>query len=31
MLKNVGVDPQSHWYKMGVWLEAKLSKRVSYA
>jgi hypothetical protein len=31
MLKTVGVDPQSHWHNMGEWLEAKLSKRVSYA
>jgi hypothetical protein len=31
ILKTVDVDPQSHWHKMAQWLEAKLSKRVSYA
>lgn len=31
ILKTAGVDPQSHWEKMGQWLEAKLSKRMSYA
>jgi hypothetical protein len=31
ILKTAGVDPQNHWLKMGQWLEAKLSRRVSYA
>jgi hypothetical protein len=31
ILKTAEVDPQSHWHKMADWLEAKLSKRVSYA
>jgi RNase P/RNase MRP subunit p30 len=31
MLKTIGVEPQGHWQKMGEWLGAKLSKRVSYA
>jgi hypothetical protein len=31
MLKTVGVEPQSYWHKLGEWLEAKLSRRVSYA
>ena len=31
ILKTVDIDPQSHWLKMAHWLEAKLSKRVSYA
>lgn len=29
ILKNCDVDPQSHWQAMNIWLETKLSKRVS--
>ena len=31
ILKTAGIDPQTHWHNMEEWLEAKLSKRVTYA
>jgi hypothetical protein len=29
MLKNCGIDPEKHWREMNIWLETKLSRRVS--
>lgn len=31
VLKTADIDPQNHWKNMGQWLEAKLSKRITYA
>lgn len=31
ILKTADIDPQNHWENMGQWLEAKLSKRITYA
>ena len=31
ILKTADVDPQTHWNNMVQWIDAKLSKRVSYA
>jgi hypothetical protein len=31
ILKTAGIDPHNHWECMQQWLEAKLSKRISYA
>ena len=29
ILKNCGIDPEKQWHDMNIWLETKLSRRVS--
>lgn len=31
ILKTAGIEPRSHWISLGKWLEAKLSRNVTYA